>query len=161
MENNDEKWFEKYEQQLKELLEAKADIDSRLDNLRKQILVQMIDHKEEKLKTDNFSVTLAPPRYFVQFDSKRFKEEHEDLFAQYCKAERGNHYHQKTPHKVHRRGRRGNHLTSCLNCKKLPLSKTPKRASPKHRDEDDKGENKKNPQFSFLFSRIILPLQPI
>lgn len=86
MENNDEKWFEKYEQQLKEFLEAKADIDSRLDNLRKQILVQMIDHKEEKLKTDNFSVTLAPPRYFVQFDSKRFKEEHEDLFAQYSAA---------------------------------------------------------------------------
>lgn len=39
----------------------------------------------EKLESARFSVSYFPPRTTMQFDSKAFKEENEQLYAAYCK----------------------------------------------------------------------------
>lgn len=82
-ESND--WFEKYEQELAKLIDLKNDIEEKIATLRKELLQQMEVHGAEKVRSTRFTVSYTPPRCVMQFDSKLFKEENQDLYASYCK----------------------------------------------------------------------------
>ena len=78
-------WFDEYEQELDRLQQEKADIEEKILALRTRIIQQMEEHHVDKLESARFSVTYLPPRTTMQFDSKAFKEENEQLYASYCK----------------------------------------------------------------------------
>lgn len=77
-------WFEHYEQELFRLQTEKAEIEERIDAIRSQILQEMEQRDMEKLNSARYSVSYYPARTVMQFDSKAFKEEHEDLYTSYC-----------------------------------------------------------------------------
>ena len=78
-------WFDKYEQELASLLDLKKDIDDKIVALRKDLLQQMELHGEEKVNSTRFTVSYSPPKTIMQFDSKLFREENQELFVKYCK----------------------------------------------------------------------------
>lgn len=77
-------WFERYEQELYRLQEEKAAIEEKIDAVRSQILQEMEQRDMDKLDSVKYSVSYYPARTVMQFDSKAFKEEHEDLYTSYC-----------------------------------------------------------------------------
>lgn len=77
-------WFEEYEKELDELLLAKATLEDNIKAIRSKILEQMKEHNLEKLETSKYSISYYPSRTVMQFDSKTFKEEHEELYSSYC-----------------------------------------------------------------------------
>lgn len=78
-------WFDEYEKELARLLDLKKDIDDRIAALRKDLLQQMEIHGEEKLNSTRFTINYMPPKTVMQFDSKSFREENQELFVKYCK----------------------------------------------------------------------------
>ena len=77
-------WFERYEQELYRLQTEKAAIEEKIEAVRSQILQEMEQRDMEKLESVKYSVSYYPARTVMQFDSKAFKEEHEDLYTSYC-----------------------------------------------------------------------------
>lgn len=81
-------WFEHYEQELFRLQNEKAEIEEKIDAIRSQILQEMEQRDMEKLNSARYSVSYYPARTVMQFDSKAFKEEHEDLYTSYCSPQK-------------------------------------------------------------------------
>lgn len=80
--NND--WFDGYEQELDKLLLEKADIEEKIKELRSRIKHQMEKRHLEKITTGKYSVSYTPEKTIMQFNSKTFKQENEELYAAYC-----------------------------------------------------------------------------
>lgn len=77
-------WFERYEQELYRLQAEKAEIEEKIEAVRSQILQEMELRDMDKLESVKYSVNYYPAKTVMQFDSKAFKEEHEDLYTSYC-----------------------------------------------------------------------------
>ena len=79
-----EKWFEEYEDELERLYEQKSILEEKIQNLRSTIIQQMESHNNESLLSSKFTITYYPSRIAMQFDSKKFKDENEELYSSYC-----------------------------------------------------------------------------
>jgi hypothetical protein len=79
-----EKWFGDYEDELAQLYEQKAIIEERIQDLRSIIIQQMESHNNESLASSKITITYYPSRMTMQFDSKKFKDENEELYSSYC-----------------------------------------------------------------------------
>ena len=77
-------WFDELEKQLDDLLLEKADIEERVKDLRYQIQQQMEQRQLEKLESAKYCISYSPAKTTMQFDSKTFKEENEELYSSYC-----------------------------------------------------------------------------
>ncbi len=88
LKNEEESWFEVYEQQLARLIEQKKDIETQIEELRRNLVEQMELHGEEKVSSERFIVTYQPPRTVMQFDGKAFREENQALYERYCKPKK-------------------------------------------------------------------------
>ena len=84
IDKDNEKWFGDYEDELAQLYEQKAIIEERIQDLRSIIIQQMELHNNESLASSKFSITYYPSRMTMQFDSKKFKDENEELYSSYC-----------------------------------------------------------------------------
>ncbi len=78
-------WFDEYEQELSQLIDKKAEIEERINELRQKIIAQMERHGVYKVNSTQFAVSYTPAKTVMQFDSKAFKTENEDLYSVYCK----------------------------------------------------------------------------
>lgn len=78
-------WFDKYEQELVRLIELKKDTEDKIVALRKELIQQMEIHGAEKVTSKAFTISYNPPRCVMQFNSKLFKEENQELYTSYCK----------------------------------------------------------------------------
>ena len=78
-------WFDEYESELAQLLDKKAEIEEQISDLRQKILKQMENHGLDKVRSREFSISYAPSKTIMQFDSKAFREEYEDLYSNFCK----------------------------------------------------------------------------
>lgn len=56
------------------------------DSVKAQVLEQMLKHKDKSFDTGNLLITVMKPSTRESFDSKKFKEEHSDLYNQYIKT---------------------------------------------------------------------------
>ena len=77
-------WFDELEKQLDDLLLEKADIEERVNDLRYQIQQQMEQRQLEKLESAKYCISYSPAKTAMQFDSKTFKKENEELYSSYC-----------------------------------------------------------------------------
>ena len=78
-------WFDEYERELARLLDKKNEIEEQINEVRAKILQQMESHGIEKIRSEQFSVSYPPARTVVQFDSKAFRTENEELYSNYCR----------------------------------------------------------------------------
>lgn len=78
-------WFDEYERELARLLDKKNEIEEQINEVRAKILQGMETHGLEKIHSEQFSVSYTPARTVVQFDSKAFRLENEELYSNYCK----------------------------------------------------------------------------
>lgn len=78
-------WFDEYESELARLLDKKAEIEGRINDIRLKIIKQMETHGLDKVRSRQFSVSYAPSKTIMQFDSKAFREEYEELYSIFCK----------------------------------------------------------------------------
>lgn len=83
--NNQLDWFDEYEQELERLLDKKNEIEEQINVVRAKILQGMEEHKVDKIHSEHFSVSYTPAKTIMQFDSKAFRSENEDLYSSYCK----------------------------------------------------------------------------
>lgn len=81
----DKNWFDKYDQELARLLDKKNEIDEQINEVRAKILEQMESHGLEKIHSEQFSVSYTPAKTVMQFDSRTFRTENEELYTRYCK----------------------------------------------------------------------------
>ena len=77
-------WFDAIDQEMMQLIEAKKDIEQRLNELRLKIKEHMEFHGEEQVKSQHFTVSYTPSKTVMQFDSKSFRQENTDLYSKYC-----------------------------------------------------------------------------
>ena len=78
-------WFEEYDQELARLIGLKKEIEDQINVLRSKLLVQMEKYGIEKVNSQQFTVSYTPPKTVMQFDSRAFREENEELYSNYCK----------------------------------------------------------------------------
>ena len=78
-------WFDEYERKFARLLEQKADIEEQINELRQKLLKQMENHGVHNVNSRKFSVSYTPAKTVMQFDSKAFRAENEELYSYYCK----------------------------------------------------------------------------
>lgn len=78
-------WFTEYESELVRLLDKKAEIEGKINELRQKILKQMENHGLDRINSRQFSVSYTPSKTIMQFDSKAFREEYEELYSNFCK----------------------------------------------------------------------------
>lgn len=83
--NNQSDWFDEYERELARLLDKKAEIEEQINEVRAKILQGMETHGLDKINSEQFSVSYTPARTVIQFDSKTFRLENEELYSSYCK----------------------------------------------------------------------------
>lgn len=83
--NNQPGWFDEYERELARLLDKKAEIEEQINEVRAKILQGMETHGLDKINSEQFSVSYTPARTVIQFDSKTFRLENEELYSSYCK----------------------------------------------------------------------------
>ncbi len=55
------------------------------DEMKAKILEEMEKHNVIKIDTDVITISYVAPTYRESFDSKKFKEEHQDLYDEYIK----------------------------------------------------------------------------
>ena len=79
-----EVWFEEYEKELYKLQLEKSAIEEKISNVRLRILQEMEHRDLKRIDSTKYCVNYYPPHTIMQFDSKAFKEEHEDLYTSYC-----------------------------------------------------------------------------
>ena len=80
--NND--WFERYEQDLDKLLLEKDSLEAKIKELRSRIQQQMEERQLDKIATGKYSINYIPAKTTMQFNSKAFKQDNEELYATYC-----------------------------------------------------------------------------
>lgn len=83
--SNQPNWFDEYERKLASLLDQKVEIEEQINEVRAEILQGMESHGLEKLHSDQFSVSYTPAKTVMQFDSRTFRIENEELYFSYCK----------------------------------------------------------------------------
>ena len=83
--DNQQEWFDEYERELVRLLDKKNEIENQINEVRAKILQGMESHGLDKIHSEQFSVSYTPARTVVQFDSKAFRLENEELYSNYCK----------------------------------------------------------------------------
>ena len=83
--NNQSDWFDEYERELARLLDKKAEIEEQINEVRAKILQGMETHGLDKINSEQFSVSYTPARTVIQFGSKTFRLENEELYSSYCK----------------------------------------------------------------------------
>lgn len=83
--NNHPNWFEEYERKLVRLLDKKNDIEEQISEVRAKILQGMESHCLDKIQSEQFSVSYTPTKTVMQFDSRAFRTENEELYSSYCK----------------------------------------------------------------------------
>lgn len=67
-----------FERQIKEIKKAE-------DELKEKILEEMENKGLLKVKTDDLAITYVAPSDRESFDSKKFREDHADLYDEYIK----------------------------------------------------------------------------
>lgn len=77
-------WFDEYEQKLFKLQSEKNKIEEKINAIRAQILGEMEKRSLDIIDSTKYSIRYYPARTVIQFDSKAFKEEHEELYSSYC-----------------------------------------------------------------------------
>ena len=77
-------WFDEYENVLAQLLDQKEKIEEQINDLRQKILKQMENHGVDKVHSHQFSVSYTPSKTIMQFDSRAFREAHEELYSSFC-----------------------------------------------------------------------------
>ncbi len=82
---SDSNWFDEYERELSRLLNKKNEIDEQIDEVRAKILEKMESHGLDKIHSEQFSVSYTPAKTIMQFDSRAFRSENEELYTNYCK----------------------------------------------------------------------------
>ncbi len=82
---NHPNWFDNYERELAKLLDKKNEIEEQINEVRAKILQGMESHGLEKINTEFFSVSYTPAKTIMQFDSRAFRAENEELYSSYCK----------------------------------------------------------------------------
>lgn len=82
---NHSNWFDEYEQELVRLLDKKSKIEEQISEVRAKILQGMQSHGLDKIHSEQFSVSYTPAKTIMQFDSKAFRLENEELYSSYCK----------------------------------------------------------------------------
>lgn len=82
---SDSNWFDEYERELSRLLNKKNEIDEQINEVRGKILEQMESHGLDKIHSEQFSVSYTPAKTIMQFDSRAFRSENEELYTNYCK----------------------------------------------------------------------------
>jgi hypothetical protein len=78
-------WFNEYELELASLLDKKNEIEEQINEVRNKIMQGMESHGLDKIHSEKFSVSYTPARTVIQFDSKAFRTENEELYSSYCK----------------------------------------------------------------------------
>lgn len=78
-------WFDEYDRDLARLLSMKSEIEEQINVLRSKLLIQMEKYGVEKVNSQQFSVSYTPPKTVMQFDSRAFRKENEELYSNYCK----------------------------------------------------------------------------
>lgn len=81
----DKNWFNKYDQELAKLLDKRNEIDEQINKVRSKILEQMESQGLKEIHSEQFSVSYTPAKTVMQFDSRAFREENEELYTNYCK----------------------------------------------------------------------------
>ncbi|MBQ5510821.1 MAG: hypothetical protein IIT94_06750, partial [Prevotella sp.] len=59
--------------------------EGKINELRQKILKQMENHGLDRINSRQFSVSYTPSKTIMQFDSKAFREEYEELYSNFCK----------------------------------------------------------------------------
>lgn len=77
-------WFDEYEQELNKLMLERESIEEKIKELRTRIQQQMEDRHLDKIATGKYSVCYIHAKTAMQFNSKAFKQENEELYASYC-----------------------------------------------------------------------------
>ena len=78
-------WFEQdYETELSRLLLLKEETEEKISEVRAKILEEMQSRGVRSLNSHQFSIKVSPATTIMHFDSKRFKEENEDIYLNYC-----------------------------------------------------------------------------
>ncbi len=83
--SNHQMWFDECERKLISLLDKKSEIEKQINEVRAEILQGMESHGLERLHSDQFSVSYSPAKTVLQFDSRAFRIENEELYSTYCK----------------------------------------------------------------------------
>ena len=78
-------WFDEYEQELVRLIDKKNEIEEQINEVRSKILLGMESHGLETIHSEQFSISYIPVKTIMQFDSKTFRKENEELYFCYCK----------------------------------------------------------------------------
>lgn len=82
---NHQTWFDEYERELARLLDKKNEIEEKINEVRAKIQQGMESHDLEIIQSEYFSVSYIPTKTVMQFDSRAFRTENEELYSNYCK----------------------------------------------------------------------------
>ena len=63
----------------------KEELDARIETLKQELLIAMQEADAKSWKSERATITRQLMGSRVSFDSKRFKEEHEDIYNAYLK----------------------------------------------------------------------------
>lgn len=77
-------WFDKYERELSDLLDKKAEIEEHIADLRKELMSQMEQNGIKKVSSKHFDIKYSPAKTIMQFDSVTFRRDNESLYRNYC-----------------------------------------------------------------------------
>jgi len=77
-------WFETCERELENLLDKKREIEEQINDIRARILQGMEADGIENIRSEKFAVSYSPAKTIMQFDSRGFREEYEELYSRYC-----------------------------------------------------------------------------
>ena len=78
-------WFEEYERELTRLLDQKELLEEQINELRQKLLKKMENSGVSKVCSSHFTISYNPAKTVMQFDSRAFKAENEELYSIYCK----------------------------------------------------------------------------
>ncbi len=80
-----EGWFYEYEHELSRLFNEKNRIEEQITELRAKLKERMERYGIEKVNSSQISVTYTPNKTVMQFDSRSFRAENEELYNSYCR----------------------------------------------------------------------------
>lgn len=80
-----EDWFAGYGQELHQLIVQRDAITEKINELRARITQYMEARQIRKVKSSMFSVDFSPAKILMQFDTKAFRKDYEELYKSYCK----------------------------------------------------------------------------
>ncbi len=81
----DDAWFNECEKELERLLDLKEETERQINEVRMRILKEMERTGLQKIATQHFFVSYTPAKTVMQFDSRSFRSENEELYSRYCK----------------------------------------------------------------------------